>query len=156
MVCYAEDKFRFRTSDGSVYSLTSITKNVWQHWVITYDYETKTKKIYLNGNLDNNGTSSLDFIYSGNFFLGDTDITSAYYKGNMDELSIYNKVLSESEIKSLYNNNIGMTPPFSQELLNYNTTTIQETTTRYLYQHLGTYNLNYTALNDSGNYVNYK
>lgn len=90
---------------------TLITNGVWTHVVFTYD-ETGDRKIYyyINGvkrtsyaqQDASTGTIVSDANYNG--FIGNEDASPEYsFRGNIDELRIYNKVLSNEEISYLYN-----------------------------------------------------
>jgi hypothetical protein len=88
---------------------TTITPGQWVHVVgIT---EGTTAKIYFNGTLCNSGgggsVSNLPSDYANKWLLVGADyIPSAYsraLKGKMDDLRIYNRVLSATEVWGLYN-----------------------------------------------------
>lgn len=83
--------------------------NQWTHLVLTFDFD--SIKLYVNGQLDkkiykgfNNVYDAFDSVvigYSANI------MNKNYFKGDIDELKMYNRVLSSSEILNLY------TKPFS-------------------------------------------
>lgn len=88
----------------------------WYHIVITFTYNVtatlRLQKIYVDGVLkataspvggSTQGASNI-------FYLGRS---TAFFSGLLDELSIWNRVLSDSEAKSLYNGGNGLTNPFS-------------------------------------------
>ncbi|MDA3802876.1 MAG: LamG domain-containing protein [Patescibacteria group bacterium] len=81
---------------------TTISSGSWYHVFLLYD-GSGNYKIYLNGSLDsawpNLGTSDdLGAVrYIGMFTGG-----SRYFNGSIDDVRIYNRALSESEIQSLY------------------------------------------------------
>ena len=71
------------------------------HCVITR--EGTTVKVYLNGNLVITRTA-VDSIYQGaNTIIGSYDSTEGRFNGSIDDVRIYNRALSETEIKTLYN-----------------------------------------------------
>lgn len=80
----------------------SFTRNQWTHVVMTYNNLNTTKgsaSLYINGNLQ--GTKIITEPFSWTYekskiFLG------LNFVGLLDEISLFTKVLSESEIKSLY------------------------------------------------------
>ena len=96
-------RFSFNTV-GTVDSSTSISYNVWQNWVCSFDSSTKQMKIYLNGTLDNSSTSSGNYTLTGNIQLGDISISGYNYSGSLDQVRIFNKVLSAGEVTTLFNN----------------------------------------------------
>jgi hypothetical protein len=77
----------------------SFTTNIWTHFVGTYDGN--NIKVYLNGVLAGTtvwaGTPSGT---AGNFTIG--SFNSVYWAGSIDELFIYKKALSQSEVTTLY------------------------------------------------------
>jgi fibronectin type 3 domain-containing protein len=95
---------------GGVYSTNPINNGQWHNVVMTRDAGTGTVQLYVDGVL--NGTASLG---SGNktsqFFLigalsdvasnGTTFSGANYFNGSIDELRIYNRVLSAAEVAAL-------------------------------------------------------
>jgi hypothetical protein len=75
-------------------------QNVWHHCVYTFDGN--THRFFLNGKEMTKSTvpsqkGILRQLMFGNYPSGDQ-----YFKGKMDDIRIYNRALSESEIKNLY------------------------------------------------------
>jgi hypothetical protein len=72
--------------------------STWHHVVVTIDGATNTFKIYRNGVLTNSetnstvniGNSALDYFIGGNF------------KGSLDDIRVYRRLLSQSEVQTLY------------------------------------------------------
>jgi len=104
-----ELRFKVTTSVGAErpgIPTSMLTKNEWLQ--ITGTYDGISAKIYLNGNLVD--THSLPGgIISGSHIaaLGrnGTDAIS-YFEGSVDEVKIYNRALTDAEIKQLYQNAI--------------------------------------------------
>lgn len=93
--------------DPSGTKLTSaytFSKDVYYHVVLTWDGS--IPYLYVNGNLDNAGTAA-DFASSNSnrikIGVGADWSPTYYFNGAMDEFRIYNRVLSEDEIRLLYN-----------------------------------------------------
>lgn len=88
------------------YVQESITTGQWIHYVAIYDYPNNKIQIYKNGVLKDTDTFSGYSIVPGNgtapLRIGTRDFNS-YFKGGIDDLRIYNRVLSSSEIVALYN-----------------------------------------------------
>ena len=86
------------TNTGAVAPL-----NQWSHLAVTYD--NGTIKTYLNGNLAHtyNGAGSIgDAIPSQNDFrIGGRQASAQYFQGRIDEVRIYNRALTGSEVSSL-------------------------------------------------------
>lgn len=107
-------KITFTTHSPSGYnggnSSSSINTNVWTHVVLSVDRSLGINqvKIYVNGALGYiQSPSTVDNI-TGNFvnnilFIGQRGASSLPFVGNLQDLKIYNRVLSEEEITALYN-----------------------------------------------------
>jgi hypothetical protein len=100
------------SSDGTAeairYTNSTIAANTWYHVVAVYNATLQTLNIYLNGALDNgtlSGTvpASL-FDPNQNLYIGNLAGAGGqdYWKGQMDDVRIYNRALSPAEIKRLY------------------------------------------------------
>ena len=78
--------------------------NQWTHLVLTFD--TDSLKLYINGQLDNKVYKGFTNVYDAldSIILGYSANTTNknYFKGDMDELKMYNRVLSASEVSNLY------------------------------------------------------
>lgn len=75
---------------------TTITN--WTH--ITVVYENKQPKLYLNGTLVRTGlTSSMDYVHLNPYYIGGQ--VYGYYAGRLDEVRVYNRALSASEVSTL-------------------------------------------------------
>jgi len=91
---------------------TALSENQWYFVTVTYDTLTDTVKIYINGQLDAEYTYSYDTIaYTGTYLtIGSVWKQYQFWKGVIDEVRIFNRALSENEIKMLYYNKIGAVP----------------------------------------------
>jgi hypothetical protein len=98
-------KFFFEASDGSYNAVQSTTIPVagtWYHVVGVYDGA--TSNIYINGVLENTVSDTGSITYnSDNLFIGQNGSNGERFNGVVDEVRIYNRALSESEVKQLYN-----------------------------------------------------
>jgi len=103
---------RFRNSAGANFDfvLTGLQLNSWQHFVMTYDGI--TLRVYHNGVLGGsvpaNGSISL---LNETFYMGQTPWPGAgfFLNGKLDEVSLWNKTLSQAEIDCIYNGAIDPT-----------------------------------------------
>jgi hypothetical protein len=94
-----------------------ITTNVWQHVAMTYDKSSGVAVLYRNGvaaAMANLGTFTPQT--SSDFFMGRRPagpFAGLYFNGKMDEVSLYNRALSASEILAIYYNagSAGKCPP---------------------------------------------
>jgi len=86
-------------------STTNITDNLWHHVVGIYNGTAAL--LYVDGNLEDNATQTLFDITSVNRAsgIGASPYTSEkYFNGSMDDVIIFNRSLSEEEIRGLYAN----------------------------------------------------
>ena len=98
-------KFTFAFFCSDLDSSTNMsTDGTWQHWVCTYDASNNSRKIYLNGTLDASDTASNDYIGTANLQLGGDTYwgTGNEYQGKLDQVRIFNKAVSSSEVTTLY------------------------------------------------------
>ncbi len=90
----------------------SATTGEWHFVVGTYDGTTSTgnQKIYVDGVLKNTGDSSIVVGTSYNVRVGLTSFAQYPFNGTIDEVIIYNRSLTETEIATLYDT--GRSPRF--------------------------------------------
>lgn len=91
----------------------------WQHWAFTKNATNGNMKIYLNGVLWQSGTGKTKAITLLNLILGKDQDFLNNYKGKVNELSIWNKELSITDIQSWMNKPITASHPFYSNLLAY-------------------------------------
>jgi hypothetical protein len=92
---------------GSTWRSSRITSSLnggaWYHIAATYDGS--SLKVYLNGNLQNSVSMGRPNTTSGNLYIGSGQTSQSspvsFFKGVIDEVSIYNRALSASEIQAL-------------------------------------------------------
>ena len=98
-----EGRFYFRLNgyDLNLPSISSIPVGVWTHVAGTYDGS--TAKIYINGVLDNSQPYSTPIQTNDlPLNLGFYGNPSRYFNGAMDEVQIFNRALTEFEIRAIY------------------------------------------------------
>ncbi len=88
------------------YVQETVTPGEWIHIVAVYNFPTNTIQLYKNGVLKDTDTFSGYSITPGNgtapLRIGTRDFAN-YFEGAIDDLQIYNRVLTPSEISGLYN-----------------------------------------------------
>lgn len=95
--------------DHVVNSSVNINDNLWHHVVATYSKSGSGEmKIYVDGNLTGTATGYTGGMPTNNdpLFIGrsyDPAQTTNYFKGNIQDLKIYNRALSLSEVGQLFN-----------------------------------------------------
>ncbi len=84
----------------------SLELNTWKHIAVVSDGS--STKYYLNGVLRSTVATHFDETaqdYSSEMYIGaDTHGITEYYTGKLDEIRIYNRLLSEEEVLKIYNN----------------------------------------------------
>jgi hypothetical protein len=81
---------------------TTIQPNTWYHAAVTYDGTTIT--LYLNGQLEASAPRALNTVIDGNgLTFGFRPDINAHWTGLIDEIEIFRRALSASEILAIYN-----------------------------------------------------
>lgn len=99
---------------------TNLFNGSWRHIVVTYKTAaTPTTEIYVDGSLDKSHThTSLPTVVfnTATTYLG-TWLVGTNYRGmengSIDEVGIWSRVLSSTEVSELYNNGSGLAYPFT-------------------------------------------
>ncbi len=89
-------------SQHEAYSTTQAQINEW--YMVTGVYDNSNWKIYINGNLEADNTASFITQSNGGLAIGrkgETDL--GYFNGKIDDISIFSKALTQTEIDLLYN-----------------------------------------------------
>lgn len=100
---------RVRTNT-TIYSINaaSFVTSSWLHVVITWDASTTTLSLYVNNSFidsDNTGSSQTSTSLVDVLYIGQRPTSTALDPPpRIDDIAIYNKVLTTDEIESLYNN----------------------------------------------------
>lgn len=95
----------FTTSGHDFYpnSGTIVNDNLWHHVGVTYDGNSNLK-IYIDGALANSTTITYSTTGQINFF-GYNNHTGSQWDGLLDDIGIWNRVLTQQEITALYQGN---------------------------------------------------
>ena len=101
----SDEKISLRINSVQVNDPSTITPNVWHHIVGTNDGS--TGKLYLNGvqiNTNNTSGTTISNI-TNNAMIGAKSFSStvSHFNGEISEIAFYNKSLSASEVKTIYN-----------------------------------------------------
>jgi hypothetical protein len=92
------------SEDMGLIGATNIPLNQWTHAAMTYDSSTGANTIYVNGTADggrtrpNGITSNTTNVYIGR---QDSSFAPRFFAGEIDEVEIFNRVLSQSEIQAI-------------------------------------------------------
>ncbi len=94
----------------------------WNHWAFTKNTQTGSMKIYLNGTLWHAGSGKTKPMTGiTKFVIGASAIETSFYKGFINELRIWNKELSASEISDWMYKSIDSTHTSINNLICYYT-----------------------------------
>lgn len=100
VLCFYADKIGIRTG-GTTYSGDAADLNQWHHGVATYDYNTKTLKLYHNGNLVLTQTNPATPVAATTCYIGVRGNTAGAFTGKINDVRIYDHALSYKEVKEL-------------------------------------------------------
>jgi len=91
-------------STQSASASTTVTDDVWHHVCVTFDDDTKAVKYFVDGNPDGTSTNAATFVHTVDKLVGFRVSGNAghHFDGCIDELRVYNRVLTQTEITWLY------------------------------------------------------
>lgn len=92
-----------RYGDGWNNVPVSIPVGQWVHLAATYDGATNDRQLFLNGSLAATLSGGPEARFSANLAIGKqgtTPITGEFWNGLIDDLALYDRVLSDAEISS--------------------------------------------------------
>ncbi len=86
-------------------AITSLKQKQWYHIAAVYDRAAAQMHLYLNGELVVTGRAPAEITKVERMFLGTWNYPEEprHFKGMLDDVSLYNRPLTEQEIKGLYN-----------------------------------------------------
>jgi hypothetical protein len=141
------------------WSSSSYSVNNWENWIVTIN--NNQMKIYKNGVLDNTQAFSLvpanqvcPLLFGKNTL---ADITnSEQFYGNIDDIGIWNRALTQQEITDLYNGcQLSVSTQPSNQTININNTAqfiVGSSDTNATYQWQTNLGLGFQNLNNAGQY----
>jgi len=98
------DKIGMRITNGMCFG-GNITINVWYHVVGTFNDTSNTCAMYINGvqNVTDNTRTETLSTNNQNVFIGHRENEGRWFYGLIDEIAIWNRTLSATEVAALYN-----------------------------------------------------
>ena len=90
-----------KSNDTSAFTVPNTSDGNWHHLVVTYDQS--SLKVYIDGNLE--ATPSLpssNYATSSGLTIGSWSDNNRYFNGSIDEVAVFNKALSLSEVRLIY------------------------------------------------------
>ncbi len=123
-----DNKLTISNSGTNISSASNVNDSTFHHVAVTYNSTGDVYKLYIDGVLDGTGTMTTSTVLSGSTYLGRYLTASNFFAGILDEPAIFNRVLSSSEINSLYQaNSSGICKPITGVTSVSNTQTTQKT-----------------------------
>lgn len=110
-----DDAYQLELWDGSIWTPVTtqdidLTTETWNHMATTYNHNTYMVKIYVNGiEAEVNISSVIAAPKSGKLWIGGHQ-PNEYFNGIIDEVSVYDEVLSAAAIWDLYFHGLAPTP----------------------------------------------
>lgn len=158
---------RYRNSLGTFYTITytGLQLNTWQHFVLTYD--NAKLRLYKNSVLVDSLTASGNITATtvpltiGNVIF---NATNFLLNGKVDEVGLWNKALTQSEINCVYKSPIDVASPnlqlyydFNQGIAGYNNASVSNLLPKFgsINGALQTFNLSGNTSNFVDGVVNY-
>lgn len=104
-------EFEVRNGGGpeDLVGTTVLTSNTWYHGAYTYDGDTTTGTLYLNGQVeDTDNTTNINLDANSRVLIGKYQSPSGFninfdFDGMIDEVEIFDRALSQTEIQDIYN-----------------------------------------------------
>ncbi len=95
---------------GDLGGSTILPPNKWSHVAATYDRSTSQLRLYVNGGIDSEGFANYGNVAINNSATdlligatnGQTGTPSEYFQGRIDELQLFDRALSPSEINAIF------------------------------------------------------
>jgi hypothetical protein len=96
----SDNRIYYKLNNSSVYPADTISANNWYHIAVNYDGS--TLKVYLDGSLLGDYSSSITIDNSTNATIGKrSDVVADRMDGNLANVAIWNRALSSDEINSV-------------------------------------------------------
>ena len=96
------DTYRVDYWGGQYDNFSPIVSNEWQHVVLSHD-GISSHSFYLNGILKYSNNHAINLTNSGAAYIGSYKLGNGYsFTGVIDDIRIYNRALSASEVQQLY------------------------------------------------------
>ena len=101
-------------SEAEARSAGQLPANVWTHMAATYDGA--TIRLYVNGTLSGSTTATGSLPAStGPFRIGGNAIWDEFFSGQLDDLRLYNRALSATEVQADMATPVGPPPPIDTQ-----------------------------------------
>ena len=108
------DEIEWTYAGGDDYHITSnvnLQVNRWYHVVSVFNNTANTVVIYVDSVAALTKTENQSATFTGPLYIGKEISAASFFHGRMDDLRLYNRALSASEIQTIYNLGSGSPPP---------------------------------------------
>jgi len=100
---------RKASASTNYYTYYTINNNIWHHFCVTLTYDTSVNSIhnvYIDGSLYYTGTGLYPTTTTYTFcYIGKSNFAAdPSFNGSIDDFRLYNRIVSASEVSTLYNN----------------------------------------------------
>ncbi len=96
--------YQINNSGHTNLSSATISNGVWTHIAVTFSSSTRIASLYVNGAFDKSyGGNGVPANATETTFIGGGTGAIQLFKGLIDDVRIYNRVLSSAEIQAIYN-----------------------------------------------------
>ena len=105
----ASGHLRIQKGNGSfAVSSTVINDSSWHHVVLTWDSASGVVQVYVNGNLEGSANSETGDVGSPFSSIGliENSFSSVNYTGQLDELMVFDSIISPSQVSDIYSNQL--------------------------------------------------
>ena len=105
----ADNKYGTYVNQQNVYSNQTVDLQQWQWVMLTYDTDANKVKFYINGILDSEksaGTAEVNELTD--LMIGKHKNSACLMRGMVDEIRVYNKVITDAEAQAIYRENAGV------------------------------------------------
>lgn len=102
--------YTVKTTGGYLSQTLTIGNGAWKHVTVVWNETTKLLDMYLNGVLVSSGITTFTDCTSAGFvngFLMGKRLNNQFLNGRMDEIGIWNRQLTPTEVSQLYNSGNG-------------------------------------------------
>ncbi len=90
------------SGDTTISGTREISTGQWTHLAVTRDGTSGTVKLYVNGILDASGTAGTAVLNANSIIhIGGNTLDGRYFNGSIDDVRLYSRVLTPSEIATL-------------------------------------------------------
>jgi hypothetical protein len=105
------NQFTFSFPGSDLDTSQTFTDAEWHHWACTYDTTTRSRILYRDGVAVAQDVAPSSYQFKGELFIGTNLGIGSFHRGAIDELRIWNRVRSASEIVATRDNQIDDNEP---------------------------------------------